>query len=71
MNTTRLIGEWSMSGARRDVGGRFRSTDDILAVIAGNQATPAPTAASGSLLIKGWDEEGWQPLGTRAAGASE
>jgi hypothetical protein len=71
MNTTRLIGEWSMSGARRDVGGRFRSTDDILAVIAGNQATPAPTAASSSFLIKGWDEEGWQPLGTGAAGASE
>jgi hypothetical protein len=70
MNTTRLIGEWSMSGARRDVGGRFRSTDDILAVIAGNRATPAPTVASGAFLIKGSDEEGWQTLGPRAASAS-
>lgn len=62
MNTTKLIGEWSMSGARRDLGGRFRSTDDILAVIAGNRATPAPTAASGSFLIRSSDEVGWQPL---------
>jgi hypothetical protein len=68
MNTTKLIGEWSMSGARRDVGGRFRSTDDILAVIAGNHVTPAPTAASGSFLIKSSDEEGWQPLGYGGSG---
>jgi hypothetical protein len=70
MNTTKLIGEWNMGGAGRDVGGRFRSTDDILAVIAGNQAMPAPSAAvASSFLIKGWDEEGWQPV--EAGGASE
>ena len=46
MNTTKLIGEWSMCGAGRDVGGRFRSTDDILAVIAGN--TPADESYYGA-----------------------
>jgi hypothetical protein len=63
MNTTKLISQWSMSGARRDVGGRFRATDDIGAVIADNQPTREPTAAASSFLIKGSDEEGWQPLG--------
>jgi hypothetical protein len=63
MNTTKLISQWSMSGARRDVGGRFRAIDDIRAMIAGKQPTPAPTAAARSFLIKGSDEEGWQPLG--------
>ena len=68
MNTTKLISQWSMSGARRDVGGRFRATDDIGAVIAGNQPTPAPTAAASSFLIKGSDDEGWQPLGDGESG---
>jgi len=64
MNTTKLIGEWSMGGAGRDVGGRFRSTADILAVIADNRATPTPTpsAAASSFLIKGSDDEAWQPV---------
>jgi hypothetical protein len=44
-----------MSGARRDVDGRFR-------VIANKQATPDPTAASRSFLTKGADEDSWQPL---------
>jgi hypothetical protein len=71
MNTTNLIGEWSMGGAGRDVRGRFRSTDDILAAIAGNQATPAPTptASASSFLIKGSDEEGWRSV--EAAATSE
>jgi hypothetical protein len=58
MNTTKLIAHWTMSGARRDVDGRFRATPDIGAVIADNQ----PTAAASSLLIKGADEDGWQPV---------
>jgi hypothetical protein len=63
MNTTKLIGEWNMGGAGRDVGGRFRATDDILAVIADNETTPSPTAAvASSFLIKGSDEEAWQPV---------
>jgi hypothetical protein len=68
MNTTKLISQWSMSGARRDVGGRFRATDDIGAVIADNQPTCEPTAAASSFLIKGSDEECWQPLGEGKGG---
>ena len=51
-----------MSGARREGDGRFRATDDIAAVIADNQPSPEPTAAASSFLIKGADEDGWQPL---------
>jgi hypothetical protein len=62
MNTTKLIAHWTMSGDRSDVDGRFRATDDIGAVIADNQATPEPTAATSSFLIKGANEDSWQPL---------
>jgi hypothetical protein len=62
MNTTKLIAYWTMRGARRDVDGRFRATADIGAAIADNQPTPEPTAAASSLLIKGADEDGWQPV---------
>jgi hypothetical protein len=62
MNTTKLIAQWTMSGARRHVDGRFRATDDIGAVIADNQPTPEPTAAASSFLIKGADEDSWRPL---------
>ena len=41
MNTTKLIRHWTMSGARHDVGSRFRATDDIGGEIADNQATQA------------------------------
>ena len=34
----------------------------IGAVIAVNQPTPVPTAATSSFLIKGADEDSWQPL---------
>lgn len=62
MNTTKLIAQWTMSGAHRDVHDRFRATDDIGAVIADNQPTPEPTAVASSFLIKGADEGSWQPL---------
>jgi hypothetical protein len=62
MNTTKLIALWTMSGEGSDVRGRFRATDDIGAVIADNQPTPEPTAATSSFLIKGASEDGWQPL---------
>jgi hypothetical protein len=55
MNTTELIAQWTMNGARRDVDGRFR-------VIADKQATPEPTAAAGAFLIKGADQDSWQAL---------
>ena len=63
MNTTDLIGQWTMSGARHDLDDHFRATDDIRAVIADNQPTPEPTPpATRTFLIKGADEDNWQPL---------
>ena len=62
MNTTKLIALWTMSGEGRDIGGRFRATDDIGAVIAGKHSTPEPTTATGSFLIKGTNEENWSKL---------
>ena len=67
MNTTRLIKHWSMSGARRDVVGRVRSTDDIRAILLGGASTKRPPAPS-ELLLKGTDEDDWRPL---VAGASQ
>jgi hypothetical protein len=71
MNTTRLIGHWSMDGARNDLRQGFRSAVDILAVVSGLTAQPsaetgAPQAADG-LLVKPAGEGDWQPL--LAAGA--
>ena len=62
MNTTKLITQWTMSGARRDVDGRFRAIADIGALIAANQPAPEPAAAASSFLIKGADGDGWQAL---------
>jgi hypothetical protein len=62
MNTTKLIGHWTMDGDRREVVGRFRAIDDIGAAIADSQPTPEPTAAPNSFLIKGADEGSWEPL---------
>jgi hypothetical protein len=63
MNTTKLIAQWTMSGEDRDVAGRFRATDDIGSVIAGNKPTPESAAAARSaLLIKGTNEDSWQTL---------
>lgn len=64
MNTTNLIARWTMSGARRDVDGRFRATDDIRALIAGAEPEPEPepTLSTSSFLIKGADEDSWQSL---------
>ena len=62
MNTTKLIALWTMSGEGRDIGGRFRATDDIGAVIAGKHSTSEPTTATSSFLIKGTNEENWSTL---------
>ena len=61
MNTTKLIAQWTMCGEGRDVGGRFRATDDIGAVIASHEPAFEPTAAAISFFIKGSDEDGSQP----------
>lgn len=61
MNTLTLIGQWTMRGATRDVAGRFRATDDIHALMFGEeQSKPAPGVRP--LLMKRADEEDWRPL---------
>jgi hypothetical protein len=65
MNTTQLIAHWTMQGAGRDIDGRFRTTDDIRAVLAVHHdaqqdAVPTP------LQVRGADEEDWTSL--RAGG---
>lgn len=61
MNTTTLIAEWSMRGARRDVAGRFRTIDDIRTLLARDGKVEAP-AAGAALLVKPAGEDDWQPL---------
>jgi hypothetical protein len=63
MNTMTLIAEWSMRGARRDAVGRFRTIDDIRALLV-KSGSAEPPAARVSLLVKSADEEDWRPLGT-------
>jgi len=64
-NTTALIAEWSMDGARSDLGGRFESALDIDAIVAErdrrsrHEASP-PTLPP--LLLKPVDEDDWLPL---------
>jgi hypothetical protein len=62
MNTTKLIAHWTMGGEDRDVGSRFRATDDIGAVLAAKKPTPEPMPAASSFLIKGTNEDSWQAL---------
>ena len=63
MNTTKLIAQWTMAGEGHDVGGRFRATDDIRAVIAGDKSAPEPAmAGASSLMIKGTNEDSWRTL---------
>jgi hypothetical protein len=54
MNTTELIAQWTMSGARRDADGRFR-------VLGEKRAKPEPKPPAGSFLMRGADGS-WQPL---------
>jgi hypothetical protein len=59
MNTTVLIEQWSMEGARRDPAGRFRSVDDTRALLLGaNQ--PDPFARRPFLVDEESQNEDWQ-----------
>jgi hypothetical protein len=60
MNTTGLIREWTMSGARRDPNGRFRSPDEVRDLLAPGGRRPG--SRLDPLLVKGQDEEEWRPL---------
>lgn len=64
MNTTELIGHWNMSGASRDLTGRFRSAEDIRAAIASRAPKEESTLERAPLLMKRADEEHWATLPT-------
>ena len=61
INTTQLIEHWTMDGDG-DIDGRFRETDDILAVISG-QYDSRLAAAPAPLQVRGAGEDDWTSLG--------
>jgi hypothetical protein len=61
MNTTGLIAQWSMSGARQDLSEQFRPVGEVEAA----QPSPEPDPVEAPvthLLVKRPDEDEWQPL---------
>ena len=67
MNTTKLIGRWSMDGAMEDVAARFRSSVDIIDLLSSGgreQSASAvePPVVDSSLWVKRAGDDDWQPL---------
>jgi hypothetical protein len=60
MNTTKLIDQWSMAGADRDLSGRFPSAQELRGLFGGSH-TP-PQAATNPPLMKPPGEQEWRPL---------
>jgi len=66
-NTTALIGEWSMTGARSDLEGRFESVVDIHAAMSERDRVPSsspvsPIGEPEPLLVKAAGDADWRPL---------
>ena len=64
MKTKDLIRQWSMSGAGRDVAGRFRSGTDIREAITTQARAEQPAFERGDLFVKEADGDDWAPLAT-------
>jgi hypothetical protein len=69
MNTTALIGQWSMEEARYELEGETRSADDIRGLLlAANRYDPAPVTAlvpddhPDAVMFKDPREVGWHLL---------
>jgi hypothetical protein len=70
INTTERIKQWSMRGADRDLAGRFRSPDDIRAVLSSHpghatdvaERPEEPLATVIPLFVRRPDEAEWRPL---------
>jgi hypothetical protein len=58
VNTTALIGQWSMEGARRDLESRSRSANDIRALLLGENRDDQVEAAGPPV----WDGDGDAPV---------
>jgi hypothetical protein len=67
MNTTKLIGQWSMEGATRDHDGRLRSVEDVRALFAHETMALARPRARNVFLAKPAGGATWEAL-HRAAG---
>lgn len=69
--TTERIKQWSMRGADRDLAGRFRSPDDVRALLGAHPGhaseMPEPPerrlATVIPLFVRRPDEAEWRPLG--------
>ena len=62
MNTTELIRHWSMSGAGRDIAGRFHPGAEIRETIAARSHDDEPIPELANVLVKRADEDDWTPL---------
>jgi len=64
MKTRDLIRQWSMSGAGRDITGRFRSGADLREAITTQAREDRLRPERGKLLVKEAGEDDWTPLAT-------
>ena len=65
MNTTGLISNWSMAGAREELQRRYAPATDILAAVAEGDDEPqddATSAPQSHVMVKRAGEDDWQPL---------
>jgi hypothetical protein len=63
LNTTDLIGAWSMDGTRESLDGCFGSPLDAPAVATAEQARLCGTAYDVPILVKSPEDQSWRPLG--------
>jgi hypothetical protein len=79
ITATERIKQWSMRGADRDLAGRFRSPDDIRALLGAHpgharevpEPPEQPLATVIPLLVKRPDEAEWRPLAVDRSDARE
>ncbi len=62
MNTTKLIGQWSMEGAARDADGCSRSAQEVRALFARQTVALTQPRTPSPLLAKPAGEATWEPL---------
>ena len=62
MNTTKLIGQWSMEGAARKADGRFRSAQEVRALFARRTIALTRPRVTSPLLAKRADGATWEAL---------
>ena len=66
MNTTGLISNWSMTGARSELERRFGSSSDIVAAVAESLDRAPVRIPPAPLMVKAAGEGEWKPLASDA-----